>query len=98
MIKVQNVFVNMPWIKFFEQYAGIENTYHKSKVMRIGAQVLGVIVKPAACSLIMDIVELAITLNRCEEIKIVLKSNLIFSTIEEFKELLQLQLQKEELK
>jgi hypothetical protein len=33
----------------------------------------------------MEVVELAITLNRCEEIKAVLKSNLIFNNIEEFK-------------
>jgi orotate phosphoribosyltransferase len=46
----------------------------------------------------MEIVELAITLNRCEEIKAVLKSNLPFSSIHEFKELLNLQSQKEELK
>jgi hypothetical protein len=42
------------------------------------------------CHLVMDIVELTITLNRCEEIKTILKSNLPFTNIEEFKELLDL--------
>jgi len=46
----------------------------------------------------MDIVELAITLNKCEEMKTILKSNLVFANIKEFKELLDLQLQKKKLK
>ena len=44
----------------------------------------------------MDIVELAIAMNKCEEIKTVLKSGQAFSNIEEFKELMDLRL--EELK
>jgi hypothetical protein len=43
----------------------------------------------------MDIVELAITLNRCEEIKNVLKSEHNFANIKEFKDLLNFQLEKE---
>jgi hypothetical protein len=46
----------------------------------------------------MDIVELAITMNKCEEIKTVLKSGQAFSSIEEFKVLMNLRLEKEELK
>jgi len=42
----------------------------------------------------MDIVELAITLNKCEEIKTILKSEQTFSNIEEFKVLMNLQLEK----
>ena len=44
----------------------------------------------------MNIVELAITLNKCEEIKAVLKSGQAFNNIEEFKALMNLWL--EELK
>jgi len=44
----------------------------------------------------MNIVELAITLNKCEEIKAVLKSRQTFSSFEEFKSLMNLWL--EELK
>jgi hypothetical protein len=40
--------------------------------------------KPVDCSLIMDVVELAINMNKCEEIKTVLKSELPFTNISEF--------------
>jgi hypothetical protein len=46
----------------------------------------------------MGIVELAITLNRCEEIKTILKLEQNFTNIEEFRDLLNLQLEKEQLK
>jgi hypothetical protein len=42
----------------------------------------------------MDIVEVAIALNKCEEIKTVLKSEQHFTNIKEFKGLLNLQLKK----
>jgi hypothetical protein len=98
MIKVEVLIIDYSWKYTFQRYASTENTYNKSKTMKIGGQILGVLTKPLACSLVMDIVELAITLNRCEEIKVVLKSNVPFTNIKEFKELLDLQLQKEELK
>jgi len=46
----------------------------------------------------MNIVELAITLNKCEKIKTVLKSGQGFSSFEEFKVLMNLWLEKEQLK
>ena len=46
----------------------------------------------------MDIVELAITLKKCEEIKTVLKSGQAFGSIEEFKVLINLWLEKKQLK
>jgi hypothetical protein len=98
MIKIEALLIDRPWKETFQRYASTENTYTKSKTIKIGGQILGVLTIPTACSLVMEIVELAITLNRCEEIKAVLKSNLSFSSIHEFKELLDLQLQKEDLK
>jgi hypothetical protein len=58
----------------------------------VGAQLLGVVSRQICCSLAMEIVELAITLKKCEEIKAVLKSDLTFVSIADFKELLKLQL------
>ena len=46
----------------------------------------------------MDIVELALAVNACGEIKMLLKSEQKFVTIQQFKDLLKLQLEKEELK
>jgi len=43
--------------------------------MGIGGQIFGVISKSTPCSLAMDIAELAITLNKCEEIKTMIRSN-----------------------
>ena len=85
MIKIEALVIDRPWKDTFQRYASTENTYTKSKTIKIGGQILGVLTKLTACSLVMEIVELAITLNRCEEIKAVLKSNLIFDNIEEFK-------------
>ena len=90
MIKVEALIIDHSWKDTFQRYASTENTYTKSKTMKIGGQILGVLTKPLACSLVMDIVELAITLNKCEEIKTILKSNLVFTNIKEFKELLDL--------
>ena len=58
--------------------------------MKIGGQIFGVLERRYPCSLLMDIVEVAINMSRCEEIKAVLKSNLSFTNINEFKELLNL--------
>jgi len=46
----------------------------------------------------MDIVELALTMKKCEELKAVLVSQQSFATFEEFKQLLALKAEKEELK
>ena len=93
MIKVSTILIDKSWIQLFEQYASTENTYTKSTTIKIGAQVLGVLTKPIQCSLVMDVVELAITMNKCEEIKTVLKSGQAFRSIEEFKALMNLWLE-----
>jgi hypothetical protein len=90
MIKMSTALIDKPWIDLFQQYASIENTYNKAKTMKVGGQILGVLIKPTACSLIMEIVELSITINRCEEIKSILKSDLSFTNIKEFNALLDL--------
>jgi hypothetical protein len=81
MIKIQAIMIDKPWIELFQHYASIENTYSKHKTLKIGAQILGVLIKPTACSLAMEIVELSIVRNSCEEIKAVVKSNLAFASI-----------------
>jgi hypothetical protein len=43
-----------------------ENVHSKHRVIKIGGQILGTLTKPVNCSLIMDIVELAIKWNKCE--------------------------------
>jgi hypothetical protein len=82
--------IDKPWKELFQRYARSENTYGKSKVIKIGGQLLGVLENPRSCSLVMDIVELALSINRCEEIKTVLQSQIPFDNIEEFKDLLKL--------
>ena len=86
--------VKISWVQLFIRYVALCSQYEK-KVVVIGAQILGALSNPIVCDLLMDIVELAITLKKCEQIKTILKSNLTFANIQEFKELLDLQLQKE---
>lgn len=81
MIKVEALVIDRHWEDTFQRYASTENTYTKSKTIKIGGQIIGVLTKPTPCSLVMEIVELAISLNRCEEIKAVVKSNLAFANI-----------------
>ena len=50
------------------------------------------------CSLLMDIVEIALKLNRCEEIKALLGSSQTFSNIQEFQALLNFKLEKEQFR
>jgi hypothetical protein len=66
MIKVEALIIDQPWKNIFQRYASTENTYNKSKTIKIGAQILGVLTKPTSCSIVMDIIELAINLNGCE--------------------------------
>ena len=91
LIKSRFVVPDQNWKELFYKYSQIENGCTKHRTVKLGAQVLGVLINSMSCSLVMDIVELAITLNKCEEIKKVLKANLSFSTIEEFKDLVTLQ-------
>lgn len=80
--------IDQPWIDIFQRYARTENTYGKHKVMKIGGQILGVLNHPIHCSLVMDIVIEALNLNRCEEIKDVLRHNEL-SSLQEFHRLLE---------
>lgn len=74
MLKVDAIAIDKPWIEIFQRYARIENTYNKYKVVKIGSQLLGVLTYSMPCSLLMDIVEVALKMNRCEEIKTILRS------------------------
>ena len=46
----------------------------------------------------MDIVEFAIKINRCEEIKTILRNNQHFENIQHLEDLVKLQIEKDELK
>lgn len=69
MIQIRCVVIDKPWIEIFENYASNENTYSKSKVLKFGGQIFGAIDRNMPCSLLMQIVEIAFTLNSCEDIK-----------------------------
>lgn len=81
MIKMQHVIIDKSWIEIFELYASNENTYTKSKVLTFGGQIFGAIDRNIPCSLLMQIVEIAFTLNKCEDIKQVMALNKQFSSI-----------------
>ena len=74
-VKFNCIIIDIPWIDVLQRYARAENTYSRKKVIHYGAQILGVVKFPASCSLIMDVIEEALKLNYCEDIKAVIINN-----------------------